>query len=45
MAKKKDFEIPQKVRFWEEMRDETVQVILAILSFLITINQVVQLTR
>jgi DNA segregation ATPase FtsK/SpoIIIE, S-DNA-T family len=37
MAKKKDFDIPKKIRFWEEMRDETVHLILSILCFLITI--------
>lgn len=38
MAKKKDYiDIPQKIRFWDEMRDETVQVILSIFSFLIVI--------
>ncbi len=40
MAKKKDSEITKKVRFWDEMHDETVQVILAIFSFLITILSV-----
>jgi S-DNA-T family DNA segregation ATPase FtsK/SpoIIIE len=38
MAKKKDSaELTKKIRFWEEMRDETVRVILSILSFLIVV--------
>lgn len=38
MAKKKDsLEISKKIRFWEEMKDETVQVIFSIFSFLIVI--------
>jgi len=38
MAKKKDSsEITKKIRFWDEMRDETVRVILSIFSFLIVI--------
>jgi len=38
MAKKKDsLEITKKIRFWDEMRDETVQVILSIFSFLIVV--------
>lgn len=38
MAKKKDStEITNKIRFWEEMRDETVRVILSIFSFLIVV--------
>ena len=38
MAKKKDsLEIGKKIRFWEEMRDETVQVIFSIFSFLIVV--------
>jgi S-DNA-T family DNA segregation ATPase FtsK/SpoIIIE len=38
MAKKKDsLEITKKIRFWDEMRDETIQVILSIFSFLIVV--------
>lgn len=37
MPKKKEADLGKKVRFWNEMRDETVQVILSIVSFLITI--------
>ena len=38
MAKKKDsIDITKKIRFWDEMRDETVQVILSIFSFLIVV--------
>ena len=38
MAKKKDsLEISKKIRFWEEMKDETVQVIFSIFSFLIVV--------
>lgn len=38
MAKKKDsLEIGKKIRFWDEMRDETVQVIFSIFSFLIVV--------
>lgn len=37
MAKKKESEITEKMRFWDEMRDETVQAILAILAFLLTL--------
>lgn len=37
MAKKKEIEITKKIRFWDEMRDETVQVILSIFSFLIVV--------
>ena len=37
MAKKKDSDITEKIRFWDEMRDETVQAILAIFSFLLTL--------
>lgn len=37
MAKKKENDIKDKIRFWDEMRDETVQAILAIFSLLITI--------
>lgn len=38
MAKKKDsLELTKKIRFWDEMRDETVRVILSIFSFLIVI--------
>ncbi len=38
MAKKKDsIELSKKIRFWDEMRDETVRVILSIFSFLIVI--------
>lgn len=38
MAKKKDsINISTKIRFWDEMRDETVQVILSIFSFLIVL--------
>ncbi len=37
MAKKKDYDLGKKIRFWDEMKDETVQVILAIVSFLITV--------
>ncbi|MDE1967099.1 MAG: hypothetical protein KGI45_03455 [Patescibacteria group bacterium] len=34
---KKNKDLGNKIRFWDEMRDETVQAILAILSFLITV--------
>lgn len=37
MAKKKDADISEKMRFWDEMRQETVQAILAIFSFLLTL--------
>lgn len=37
MAKKKDRDLGRKMRFWDEMRDETIQVILAIFSVLVTI--------
>lgn len=37
MAKRKDNDLGKKIRFWDEMRDETVQVILSIFSFVITI--------
>ena len=37
MAKKKDTDIVEKAKFWHEMRDETVQAVLAIFSFLITL--------
>ncbi len=37
MAKKKENDIKEKIRFWDEMRDETVQAILAIFSILITV--------
>ena len=38
MAKKKDStDLTRKIRFWDEMRDETVQVILSIFSFLLVI--------
>ena len=37
MAKKKDADPTEKLRFWNEMREETIQVILAICSFLVTI--------
>ncbi len=37
MAKKKEKDLGKKIRFWDEMRDETVQVILSIFSFVITI--------
>jgi S-DNA-T family DNA segregation ATPase FtsK/SpoIIIE len=39
MAKKKEKEsdIKGKIRFWDEMHDETVQVILAIFCFLVTV--------
>jgi S-DNA-T family DNA segregation ATPase FtsK/SpoIIIE len=37
MAKKKDSDIVEKAKFWHEMREETVQAILAIFSFLITL--------
>jgi len=40
MAKKKDKEsgpITQKIRFWDEMHDQTVQVILAIFCFVIVV--------
>ena len=37
MAKKKDLDITEKMRFWDNMRDETIQAILAILSFLLTL--------
>lgn len=37
MAKKKDLEIGEKIKFWDEMKDETVQTILAIFSFLVTL--------
>lgn len=38
MAKKKDsIEITKKIRFWDEMRDETVRVVLSIFSFLVVI--------
>lgn len=37
MAKKKSSDLTDKVRFWDEMRDETVQAVLAIFSFLITL--------
>ncbi|MFA6554714.1 MAG: DNA translocase FtsK 4TM domain-containing protein [Candidatus Paceibacterota bacterium] len=38
MAKKKDsLEIQKKIRFWDEMHDETIHVILSIVSFLIVI--------
>lgn len=38
MAKKKaEAPIAEKIRFWDEMRDETIQAIFAIISFLLTI--------
>ncbi|MEA2715422.1 MAG: segregation ATPase FtsK/SpoIIIE, family [Candidatus Parcubacteria bacterium] len=37
MSKKKDSERGKKIRFWDEMRNETVQAILAIFCLLITI--------
>ena len=37
MAKKRDSDIVEKAKFWHEMRDETVQAILAICSFLVTL--------
>ena len=37
MAKKIERDLGKKIRFWDEMRDETVQVILSIFSFLVTI--------
>ncbi len=38
MAKKKDSkDLSKKMHFWDEMRDETIQVILSIFSFLIVI--------
>jgi S-DNA-T family DNA segregation ATPase FtsK/SpoIIIE len=37
MAKKKDSDLGKKIRFWDEMRDETVQAILSIFSFVLTI--------
>jgi DNA segregation ATPase FtsK/SpoIIIE, S-DNA-T family len=37
MAKPKDLGIKQKIKFWDEMRTETVQAILAIFSFLLAI--------
>ena len=37
MTKKKEGDIKEKIRFWDEMRDETVQAILAIFSILITV--------
>ena len=37
MAKKKENDLGKKIRFWDEMRDETVQVILAIFSFLVAL--------
>jgi len=38
MAKKKtEAPITEKIRFWDEMRDETIQAILAIVSFLLTL--------
>lgn len=40
MAKKKekdDFDIVEKIQFWDEMEDSTIQAILAILSFLVTL--------
>ncbi len=38
MAKKKtEAQIAKKIRFWDEMRDETIQAILAIICFLLTI--------
>ncbi|MDE2040821.1 MAG: DNA translocase FtsK 4TM domain-containing protein [Patescibacteria group bacterium] len=37
MARKKDTSVGKKIRFWDEMRDETVQVILSITAFLVTI--------
>lgn len=38
MAKKKEnLDSTSKLRFWEDMKDETVQVILSIFSFLIVI--------
>lgn len=37
MSKKKQPVVTEKIRFWEEMRDETIQAILAIISFLFTI--------
>ncbi|MFA6295667.1 MAG: DNA translocase FtsK 4TM domain-containing protein [Candidatus Paceibacterota bacterium] len=37
MAKKKDSDITKKIRFWEEMQIETIQVIFSICSFLLVI--------
>ncbi len=37
MARPKDLGIKQKIKFWDEMRTETVQAIFAILSFLIVV--------
>ena len=37
MAKKKDSDFTQKIRFWEEMQTETIQVIFSICSFLLVI--------
>jgi S-DNA-T family DNA segregation ATPase FtsK/SpoIIIE len=37
MAKKRDSDISKKIRFWEEMQTETIQVIFSICSFLLVI--------
>ncbi|MEK9177810.1 MAG: hypothetical protein AAB777_01675, partial [Patescibacteria group bacterium] len=37
MARPKDLGIKQKIKFWDEMRPETLQAIFAILSFLLVI--------
>ncbi len=37
MAKKKKVDAPKKASFWSEMRDETIQAILAVFAFLITL--------
>ncbi|MEK7501455.1 MAG: DNA translocase FtsK 4TM domain-containing protein, partial [Patescibacteria group bacterium] len=37
MARPKDLGIKQKIKFWDEMRPETLQAIFAILSFLLAI--------
>ncbi len=37
MAKKKNSDLSQKIRFWDEMEDGTIQIILSICSFLLVI--------
>ncbi len=37
MVKKKELDIADKIRFWDEMRAETVQAILSIISFLLVV--------
>ena len=37
MAKKKDSDLGKKIRFWDEMKDETIQAILAVFSIFLAL--------